>query len=102
MNQLTDATLFGFILFSVSVGWLLGYFKGVINGYNHAQQEGIDDYPIANVYFFETGNKEEFMFTDMATGKHITKGTFEECIELVKSEDADKKVVFSAGDKNEH
>lgn len=101
MNQLTDLTLFGFIVLSVAVGWTLGYMKGVINGYNHVQAEGIKEYPISNVYFFETENEDEYMFIDMVTGKHITKGSFEECIELVKSDDTSKKVVFSQGDKGE-
>ena len=101
MNQLTDLTLFGFVLLSVVIGWISGYTKGVINGYNHAQSEGIKEYPISNVYFFETGNEDEFLFIDMVTGKHITKGSFEECIELVKSDDTSKKVVFSQGDSGE-
>jgi hypothetical protein len=89
------------VLISVITGWTVGYTKGVINGYDHAQAEGLSEYPIANVYFFKTGNEEEFLFTDMATGKHITKGTFEDCIEIVNSGDADRKVVFSRGDEDE-
>ena len=101
MNSLSDLSLFGFIFFSVAVGWFIGYTRGVINGYNHAHAEGLEEYPISNVYFFETDTEDKYSFIDMVTGRMITVGTFDECLELVRSNNAEKKVVFSKGDKDE-
>jgi hypothetical protein len=102
VNTLTDLTLFGFLLLSVAVGWTIGYYKGIINGYKHAKSEDVEEYPVTNVYFYDTDEQEVYSFVNMVTGEFITSGTFEECIEKVKSKDTSKLVVFSKGEKDEH
>lgn len=101
INQLSDLTLFGLIFFAIAIGWTIGYIKGVVNGYNHAQEEGIQEYPVRNVYFFETDKEEQYSFVDMVTGANILVGSFDECIEYVKARDSSKKIVFSKGDSDE-
>ncbi len=101
VNQLTDLTLFGFLLVSIALGWGFGYTKGVINGYKHAKSEDLEEYPITNVYFYETDIEDKFSFVNMVTGELITVGSFDDCIECVQSKNLDKKVVFAKGDQNE-
>lgn len=100
VNQITDITLFGFTFLSIACGWIVGYTKGVINGYNHAKAEGLDEHPIINVVFWETDNQDEFLFNDMLSGDFIVKGSFDDCINMIKPE-GDQRVVFSHGDKDE-
>lgn len=101
MNQLSDLSLFGFIFVSVGIGWVIGYMKGVLNGYHHAKAEEVEKYPITNVYFYETDKEDVYSFVDMVTGNLVIVGSFDECIEQVTSKNANKKVVFSKGADDE-
>jgi hypothetical protein len=101
VNTLTDLTLFVFLLLAVVIGWTTGYYKGLITGYNYAKSEEIDKYPVANVYFYDTDKEDEYSFVNMVTGEFITSGSFNECIEKLKSKDTSKLVVFSKGEKDE-
>lgn len=96
VNQFSDITLFVMIFISIGLGWALGYSSGVIAGYNHAKAEGVDSYPIANVYFFATENEDEYIFVDALTNEHILKGSFDDCTKKFTLAGKDR-VVFMKG-----
>jgi hypothetical protein len=101
LNSFTDIAFFVCIFISIAVGWFIGYAKGVVSGYNHAAEEESIEYPILNVYFYESSEEEKYTFNEMISGDFIMLGSIEECIKKLKSEFPEKKIVFSRGDKNE-
>ncbi len=89
-----DWLIYLFILIGVAVGYLVGNFRGVVNGYTYAKSEVLDEYPIMNIEMFESDNA--YNFIDMATGEFIMRGTIEQCIEYIHK-DSERKIVFSKG-----